>query len=37
MNNVRVRLVSAQMGLVNGLGQLESKGVLPYLWSGQIC
>jgi hypothetical protein len=36
-SNVRVRLVSAQMGMVNGLGQLESKGVLPYLWSGQIC
>ena len=35
--NVRVRLISAQVGMVNGLGQLESKGVLPYLWSGQIC
>jgi len=35
--NVRVRLVSGEMGLVNGLGQLESKGLLPYLWSGQIC
>jgi len=35
-NNVRVRLVDGQMGLVNGLGQLESRGVLPYLWSGQI-
>jgi GT2 family glycosyltransferase len=36
-HNVRVRLVSGQMGMVNGLGQLESKGVLPYLWAGQIC
>lgn len=32
-----VRLVSAHAGLVNTLGQLESKGLLAYLWSGQIC
>jgi glycosyl transferase family 2 len=34
--SVRVRLVSGQMGVVNSLGQFESKGLLPYLWSGQI-